>query len=265
MSLARPPVWAVSMVKDEADVIGHTVGNLLGHVDAVLVADNGSTDGTRDLLADIARAYPGTVMVTDDPDPAYYQSAKMSLLASVAAEQGARWVVPFDADEWWRSPWGRIGDVLLGLPPSESIAEAALYDHVTTDADDAAEGNPYRRIRWRRAEPGRFPKVAVRPVLPVVIEQGNHGAHYPRPGRTPQPVLEIHHFPYRSAEQFVRKARNGAAAYAATDLPESEGAHWRSYGATLAEHGPDALAAHYLRWFHSADPTADGLIEDPVA
>ena len=48
----------VSMVRDEEDIIGATVRHLLGQVDAVLIADNRSIDGTRDVLADIMEQEP---------------------------------------------------------------------------------------------------------------------------------------------------------------------------------------------------------------
>ena len=95
------------MVKDEADIVAATVAHMCGQVDAVIVADNNSTDGTRDILDGLP------VTVVDDPDPAYYQSRKMTALAGRArVEFDATWVIPFDADEWWYSPHGRIADVL---------------------------------------------------------------------------------------------------------------------------------------------------------
>lgn len=253
----------VCMVKDEADIIEHTVRRMLTQVDAILIADNNSTDGTRDILAKLSLEMPDRVDVVDDPEPGYYQSSKMSTLAHRAyIRHAASWVVPFDADEVWFSRWGRVADVLAKLPENEGIAPAVVFDHVTTDLDDTSEEDPTKRILWRRSASLPLPKVAVRPVAWVVIEQGNHGARYY--DRSPNPVLEVRHFPYRSDEQFVSKVRNGAAAYAATDLPDTVGAHWRQYGAILRDSGPEVLVRDvYRRWFHEQRPRRAGLVLDP--
>src|SRR5258706_10050034 len=94
------------LVKDESDVIADTVAHLLSQVDEVIVADNLSTDGTRDLLETMP------VTVIDDREVGYYQSAKMTKLARLALSHGHEWVVPCDADEVWYSLFGRLADVL---------------------------------------------------------------------------------------------------------------------------------------------------------
>lgn len=264
-------VFGIAMVKDEADVIGETVARMLDEVDAILIADNRSTDGTFEILHDFERTSgflkrPRRPLVTvyRDEEPAYYQSRKMTRLAAAAAGFGADWVVPFDADErWYRSGGGSVAGYLEGLPNDVAGVTATLYDHVATGRDPL--GSPMERMGWRRREHGALPKIAVRPVLPVTILQGNHGARWPVVGFL-EGELVIRHFPYRSAEQFVRKVRNGAAAYAATDLSEEQGAHWRQYGRILDEHGPDVLTDEvFRRWFWCADPEADGeLIFDPT-
>lgn len=262
--------FAVAMVKDEADVIALTVGNMLRQVDHVYVADNGSTDGTRDILDGLATMNGGRLLVLDDPEVAYYQSEKMSALACKARDNGADWVVPFDADEYWYAVDGRtIAEVLADC--RFPVAAAALTDHVATGQDDPDF------LPWRRAHQLSMPKVAFQPMAGFTLEQGNHSVLDRRRKRPPVRggLLAVHHYPYRSAAQFVRKVRNGAAAYAAGGdrIRADFGAHWRSWGAILARDGEKAVRDIFLTWYYREDPTVpiqiggewqEALVYDPA-
>lgn len=250
-------VTAVTMVKDEADIIETTIRHMLTQVDRVIVADNNSTDGTTEILQSLPVDY------VHDPDPAYYQADKMTRLANMA--MGSDWVIPFDADEIWIAAEGTLAEALAALDPEARVAEAKILDHMTTAVDPDGR-NPVESIPWRRVEALPLRKVAFRPDVPFVIRQGNHSVEFqgiPHP-LTVTDTIEIRHFPYRSAAQMISKARNGAAAYAATSFDESIGAHWRSYGRTIEEQGEAALASHYLSAFHCMDPENDPImVYDP--
>lgn len=247
-------VFAIAMVKDEADVIEETVGHMLGQVDHLIVADNSSTDGTREILEGLG------VEVVDDLEAGYYQSQKMTALAAKARRRGADWIIPFDADEVHLPLEGSIREVFDALPDDVLISEAPLFDHVSTGDDPP--GPPVKRMGFRRAEAAPLRKIAVRAVEGVVIDQGNHSASIPgeRHPKTVTNAIEVRHFPYRSVEQFVRKIRNGAAAYAATDLPEEVGGHWRQYGEILEGRGEEGIAEIFHRWFYRDDPTKEIVI-----
>lgn len=257
-------VVGVTMVRDEADVVAHTVESMLGQVDAVVVADNLSRDGTSDVLRDLHRRHADRMTIALDPEPAYLQSEKMSRLAQLArGAHRADWIVPFDADEVWYSPFGRIADVLADVPEAYFVVPAQLFDHVATGLD-ADVDDPIERIQWRRPAPAPLPKVAARWRDDLVIHQGNHGAHYHAfvPGPF-DPILVVRHFPYRSVEQFLRKVRNGAAAYRAAGdrQPEHAGAHWRQWGKLLEERGEEAVAEIFRKWYWRADPTVATKID----
>jgi glycosyltransferase involved in cell wall biosynthesis len=245
------------MVKDEADVIAQNIDHLLGQgVDRIFVLDNGSTDGTRDLLNDAIRN-GAPVTVTDDPERGYYQSAKMTQLQHDASKAGYQWFVPVDADELWsgESEFDTLRDVLDSMPENVTGVKAALYDHFATGKDDLGEPDPFRRMVWRVPEAQSLPKVCVRCDVRIVIEQGNHGAYIEEGGLvtwlTMGEGLRIDHYPYRSVEQFISKARNGAEAYRlAPGLPEDMGVHWRQYGKILDEQGEAGMRSWFREHFY---------------
>src|ERR1035438_2201973 len=107
---ASMTTFGIAMVKDECDVIEGTIRHLADEgMAGIVIADNGSTDGTREILDELAHdeSLPCPLHVFDDPEIGYYQSRKVSALAEVAGGFGADWIVPFDADERWIAHIGR--------------------------------------------------------------------------------------------------------------------------------------------------------------
>lgn len=251
-------VFGICMCRDAEDIIGYIVEHMISEVDHVIVADNLSIDNTRPIL----EKFGSKITLLEDNDPAYRQSEKMTYLSQVASKCGAQWVVPFDADEWWYSDQGRIADVIKDY--NYCINVAPMYDHVPTGVD-SNDPNPMKRIGWRRNNLTPLHKIACRVTPDLTIEMGNHNAsyttHLPTYGTG---FLEIRHYPYRSAEQFVDKAIVGALALDLTDLPYEMGQHWRDYAKIADTQGPEALKEVFRQWFWSSDPTQEGLIFDPV-
>lgn len=224
LSLPRLPkgdaLWAITMVKNEADIIEATIRHLLSQgVDRVLVVDNGSEDSTSDVLRDLARELP--VHIGHDTEIGYYQAHKMTALARAACRAGARWVIPFDADEFWFAPDGDIRDFLERQ--SATRVEATMYNVFPTRTSPELHGlgQPVRLDLC----PHLLTKVASRTHPLLWIGMGNHSAL--RPGMSAG-GLRIIHVPWRSGDQFRRKIRQGAAALRATDLASEFGGHWRT-------------------------------------
>lgn len=225
------------MVRDEDDIIGTTISHLIGQgVDRFLILDNGSVDDTRKILDKFPQ-----VEVRDDPEVGYYQSAKVSALAEDARCIGATWIVPFDADELWTGPGCRVIDFLTET--AARVVWAKTYEHPPIT-------EPLSPFRAR--DPKSHRKIAFRATQGALVAQGNHDVAL-RGRRTDG--LEIREFQYRTLGQFARKVRNGKAAYDATDMPESEGAHWREYGAMSDEE----LAVEWAAMTSRSD-----IVYDPI-
>lgn len=257
------------MCKDEADVIETTIRYLFEQgVDEILVYENGSTDGTWELLRDLRDGeFADRLVIYADEEVAYYQARKMTALAFAAYSGGADWIIPFDADELWSARIGGesphpLRTLFRWAEPNVGAIAFRNFNHYRTAIDPG--GHPFRSMEWRSAEALALPKVAFRGCITARLDAGNHGVTGVRGVLEWSPAARIHHFPYRSAEQFIRKARNGSAAYAATDLPRTTGQHWREWGEALATGGEDALRQWYTAAFTYADPAAAGLVRDPV-
>src|SRR5271169_2833679 len=94
-------IVAVACVRDEIDIIEAFVRHNLAHVTRLIVLDNGSSDGTIDILNALQReGLPLDVL--QDPSPGKYLSRRMTRLMREQAigRHGAHWVLPLDADEF---------------------------------------------------------------------------------------------------------------------------------------------------------------------
>lgn len=237
-------VIGLAMVRNEQDVIEHVVRHMLSQVDQVVVADNLSTDQTREILDSIADK---RLVVVDDLDPAYRQSEKMTALANDWAAPGD-WVVPFDADELWGMADGQtLAEGLRSFECSAVVGRPFVHvpqSHTTND------NCPFAAMPWRRTTPEFWPKAALCWAPGTVIEQGNHWTQWGSPE-----ALDIRHFQYRSYDQLVTKVRAGAAALALAPLPASSGAHWRQLSAMT----DDELSA----WWRDYTQPQDLILDAP--
>lgn len=255
-------VAALVLVKDEEDIIEDVVCHLAYHVDEIIVRDNMSTDGTLEKLQVLKESFTDMLDVATDEEIGYWQSRKMTQLAQYALSKGHTWVVPCDADECWyvgADIERRIADYLAGLAPDVHIVRASLYNHIPTSRDDERL-QPFKRIGWRKRERAPLHKVACRLHPSLVIEAGNHAARYAGAALASDGLV-VRHFSWRTPEQYVRKIVNGLAAYAATDLPDSLGIHWRMWEGSSKEE----IVNHFRTWFYSYRPEEDdSLIYDPA-
>lgn len=232
-------VWAVTMVRNEADVVGHSIRHLLHQgVDGVIVVDNLSEDATPTVLADLAHE-DARVHVGANTLDAFYQGRAMSYLTWLAHRAGADWIILFDADEFW---FGDEGTVVEALRRSGDgrVQAASAYDVLPASTDGIDFTNP-NAVGRMKPEPSTV-KVAVRPDRWVWVDDGNHTCL--DLGRAAPGPLRIAHVPHRSLGQRMQKATTGAAALErATSLGSHIGHHWRA----AAGQSGDELAAAWVQ------------------
>lgn len=243
---------AITLVKDEADIIERSITWMLGQVDEVVAVDNGSTDGTREILEGLP------VELRDDSDPAHWQARKIT---AIARSIGGGYIVPFDADEIW---YATNRDLTIAEALLENrrghIYTAELITHVPTDCPG---DHPFDRCAYRQRHASPLSKVAARWADNMTFTEGAHSVHYN--GHYPHTLnykLEIRHFPYRSPSQFISKALNGYKGRMLTTLPEDISPHLRQFGAIHEEGGDEALQEFYWTNLHKETSDPD-LVKDP--
>ena len=142
-------IFGLIMVRNEADILRVNVLHHLSQgVDRFLVVDNGSSDDTARILEKVSREAPLEWESFDGP---YHQSRITTALAQEAYLQGADWVIPIDADEFWWAPEGNLRDVL-----SETSADVLRADVVNfVQRSDQLERSPEALLHMTRrtAEP----------------------------------------------------------------------------------------------------------------
>lgn len=213
------------LVRDEADIIAPMLEyHLASGVDHILVTDNGSVDGTREILA--AYEVRAPITVVDDPVQDKNQSAKVTLMARRAATDfRADWVINADADEFFvpRNRGLTLADVFRSMPVDIASATIPVVDMTGRPAPD---GLGMARLVYRdlRALDTLFDRAGLHAHAThdaihvgdpdVVVAQGNHYVSLASRGDIPDGLeVESIHFPWRSFRQFESKVGNAGRAY----------------------------------------------------
>jgi glycosyltransferase involved in cell wall biosynthesis len=132
-----PTLSVVIPIHNEASYLPGALSALCAELDAlgetyeVILAENGSTDGTHRVAADLAAATPATLRVLHLPEPNYGAAMR----AGFGAATG-RWVVNFDIDYF-------SGEFLRAALARAGTADLVLASKRAPGADD-------RRSRLRR-------------------------------------------------------------------------------------------------------------------
>ena len=250
-------VCLLILVKNEADIIGHNIEfHLRSGVDFVIAMDNGSEDGTVEILEKFQDM--GALKLIHEPSQDYSQAKWMTrLLKEACGRPDADWLILGDADEFWCPRQGDLKDsiglekrsVLFcpsrtmmphhadpGMAPTEDpegFHQVHQYEELERPGveylENLADLREELNVDWIFMEP--HAKVMARAKMLGTIEQGNHEVGGGRSWqRGPAQHIEIHHYPIRSYRQFEAKVVQGGQAYERNPLlPKSMGWHWRRW------------------------------------
>jgi hypothetical protein len=224
--MARPgPIAMLMVVRDEIDIIGQNIDfhRRMG-IEHFVVTDNGSVDGTRDVLADFKRRMGESIVVIDDAEPAHRQSARVERMIRVAKQKfRPRWIIASDADEFWYPASGRYDSEIDGR---KNILNC--YWHNFLPRPDV----PWQQFTDVGEMPGYHGRMSKAFCLArglMGMYSGNHESRSIPHIAARSENIGVYHYPVRSYEQLERKVVQGHRAAVKASFETSAAWHWRGY------------------------------------
>ena len=182
-------IAAVSTIRGDADVAPLSVARLFDQgVDAVYVA-------THDETAERALVDSGAFLFPHH-ERFWQQQRWMQEMAAKAGANGAKWIIPFDADEFWSGEDGlSVAESLATVPDDIPVVAATIWQHATWDL--------------RQPEPERIMfKVVYRFSPEIRLGLGGHDLDHPKGLPCMDGILTLRHLPYRDYGHFREKTRD---------------------------------------------------------
>jgi hypothetical protein len=249
------------LCRNEADIIRSTVEfHLAQGVDLIIATDNGSMDGTTEILQEYASG--PHLRLLHQPKFTHDQAVWVTHMARLAIdEHGADWLIHCDADEFWYPSHGTLKERLSGFSQTVQALQVKRRNFLPPPLDHPYPNKPFFAKQLFREQhslnalgnplPG---KICHRAFKGVEISDGNHSL-----STDGQPVrairtdeIEILHFPVRSLAQLERKIREGTEALEAnTRISPGTGNTWRKIYYEYVKNG--TLSEYYCGLIPDAD------------
>ncbi len=271
-------IFAISMVKNEADIIESFVRYNLNVVDAMIILDNGSTDDTLKIL-ELLESEGLPIFIFEDKNREYDQANKMNqLLLRAVNEFKADIIVPLDADEFLMSSKRGNPRVTLEEIETSTFYKVKWKTYVPNFNENQNEMFIPAKITSARDESLEdFYKV----ILPanlvkeysVRLTKGNHDLIYDKKynssiNQVLNTNLRIAHFPIRSKEQATSKISVGwINILCEITRSKNESWHMEKMFNDLKESGriEDGAAMNFAkRYALNKDNTSIKLKKDPI-
>jgi glycosyltransferase involved in cell wall biosynthesis len=222
--MARPGAIAMLLlVRDEADIIESNI-NFHRHfgIERFVVTDNGSTDGTRDILAKFERQLPNFIVI-DNPAAAFMQCELVNRMIQVAKQKfRPRWIISADADEFWYPVSGHYDTELDGR---KNILKCNWHNFLPRPAVEWQKFDVIGDTPWYHG--GMSKLFCLAPGLQGMYT-GNHSSRSIPRIIASSNNIRVYHYPLRSYEQFERKIVRGYRALVNSPHLSTDVAwHWR--------------------------------------
>jgi glycosyltransferase involved in cell wall biosynthesis len=243
-------IHALCIVKNEADVLQEALTSALHWCDHIYVFDNGSNDGTWELVHELAKHYPQIVPYKQD-DVIFSDGLRADIFNAFRSEAGPKdWWCRLDADEFY------IDDprvFLSKIPHRYNIVWTASFNYYFTDEDS---------ILYRQ-DPIKYPKIPVERRLRYYLNHWSEPRFFRHSGAIvwtrdhggfpvaldlarAYPVrIWMKHYEYRSPEQIERRLLTRRAAIMGGKLFHHETVpHWADAVTAIRDTGVLVKDAH---------------------